>query len=204
MDEKKNPAQTTLKAEVERGQAVHMLLWTLPQGGGSPPEGTLLCKKKKGGGHPLHAHVSPPPPIWIEWLWAGSSQGTFSCSRCTTASAVCSQQIVVWGKRAAGHAWAHRRGDNGAQLLLGTKESSAVHVFTAGCSLSLLKQSTTGTCLCSSVGPKFFFCFQCVSLWASQLFYQNMGCSSSSAQTVDQEKRPGTKPEESNGDTVGK
>ncbi|KAM6909717.1 uncharacterized protein FYW49_011735 [Xenentodon cancila] len=29
-----------------------------------------------------------------------------------------------------------------------------------------------------------------------------MGCSSSSAQTVDQEKRPGTKPEESNGDTV--
>lgn len=31
-----------------------------------------------------------------------------------------------------------------------------------------------------------------------------MGCSSSSAQTVDQEKRPGTKPEESNGDTVGK
>lgn len=31
-----------------------------------------------------------------------------------------------------------------------------------------------------------------------------MGCSSSSAQTVDQEKRPGTKPEEANGDTVGK
>ncbi|XP_067366113.1 fibrous sheath CABYR-binding protein-like isoform X2 [Channa argus] len=29
-----------------------------------------------------------------------------------------------------------------------------------------------------------------------------MGCSSSSAQTVDQEKRPGTKPEDSNGDTV--
>ncbi|KAK2844134.1 hypothetical protein Q5P01_010793 [Channa striata] len=29
-----------------------------------------------------------------------------------------------------------------------------------------------------------------------------MGCSSSSAQTVDQEKRPGAKPEESNGDTV--
>ncbi|XP_054897807.1 fibrous sheath CABYR-binding protein-like [Poeciliopsis prolifica] len=29
-----------------------------------------------------------------------------------------------------------------------------------------------------------------------------MGCSSSSAQTVEQEKRPGTKPEESNGDTV--
>ncbi|KAM6994270.1 uncharacterized protein LKV04_006678 [Tautogolabrus adspersus] len=29
-----------------------------------------------------------------------------------------------------------------------------------------------------------------------------MGCSSSSAQTVDQEKRPGTKPEESNGDTL--
>ncbi|KAK5923247.1 hypothetical protein CgunFtcFv8_000235 [Champsocephalus gunnari] len=29
-----------------------------------------------------------------------------------------------------------------------------------------------------------------------------MGCSSSSAQTVDQEKRPGTKPEEANGDTV--
>ncbi|TNN02916.1 hypothetical protein fugu_010403 [Takifugu bimaculatus] len=31
--------------------------------------------------------------------------------------------------------------------------------------------------------------------------YPNMGCSSSSAQTVEQEKRPGTKPEESNGDT---
>lgn len=31
-----------------------------------------------------------------------------------------------------------------------------------------------------------------------------MGCSSSSAQTVDQEKRPATKPEESNGDTSGK
>ncbi|XP_068425924.1 uncharacterized protein [Clinocottus analis] len=30
-----------------------------------------------------------------------------------------------------------------------------------------------------------------------------MGCSSSSAQTVDQEKRPGTKPEESNGDSMG-
>lgn len=30
-----------------------------------------------------------------------------------------------------------------------------------------------------------------------------MGCSSSSAQTVEQEKRPGTKPEESNGDTLG-
>lgn len=30
-----------------------------------------------------------------------------------------------------------------------------------------------------------------------------MGCSSSSAQTVEQEKRPGTKPEESNGDTQG-
>ncbi|KAM8846641.1 uncharacterized protein ACB058_012913 [Synchiropus picturatus] len=29
-----------------------------------------------------------------------------------------------------------------------------------------------------------------------------MGCSSSSAQTVDQEKRPGTKPEETNGDTL--
>lgn len=31
-----------------------------------------------------------------------------------------------------------------------------------------------------------------------------MGCSSSSAQTIDQEKKPGTKPEESNGDAVGK
>ncbi|XP_024144620.1 fibrous sheath CABYR-binding protein isoform X1 [Oryzias melastigma] len=30
-----------------------------------------------------------------------------------------------------------------------------------------------------------------------------MGCSSSSAQTVDQEKKPGTKPEETNGDTQG-
>lgn len=30
-----------------------------------------------------------------------------------------------------------------------------------------------------------------------------MGCSSSSAQTVEQEKRPGTKPEESRGDTAG-
>lgn len=30
-----------------------------------------------------------------------------------------------------------------------------------------------------------------------------MGCSSSSAQTVEQEKRPGTKPEESHGDTPG-
>lgn len=30
-----------------------------------------------------------------------------------------------------------------------------------------------------------------------------MGCSSSSAQTVEQEKRPGTKPEESGGDALG-
>lgn len=47
--------------------------------------------------------------------------------------------------------------------------------------------------------------------WASSFlnlflsfWFLNMGCSSSSAQTVDQEKRPGTKPEETNGDTLGK
>ncbi|XP_031724467.1 fibrous sheath CABYR-binding protein-like [Anarrhichthys ocellatus] len=41
-----------------------------------------------------------------------------------------------------------------------------------------------------------------LNFYLSQLLSSNMGCSSSSAQTVDQEKRPGTKPEESNGDTV--